>query len=62
MHIEKRKVGKRIKYFLSHSYREGAKVYKLRKYLGENLDSKLFEERKKIAEKLMLDEIHKYGP
>lgn len=60
MHIEKRKVGKGTKYFLSHSYREGAKVYKLRKYLGENLDSNLLEERKKIAEKLMLEEIHKY--
>lgn len=60
MHIEKRNVGKATKYFLSHSYREGAKVYKLRKYLGENLDPNLLEERKKIAEKLMLEEIHKY--
>ncbi|MBI2208646.1 Fic family protein [Candidatus Woesearchaeota archaeon] len=60
MHVEKRKVGKRIKYFLSHSYREGSKVYKFRKYLGQDLKENLLEERKKIAEKLILEEIHKY--
>jgi len=58
MHIEKRKVGNRIKYFLSHSYREGSKVNKIRKYLGQDLK---LEERKKIAEKLILEEIHKYN-
>ncbi len=56
MHIEKRKDGKRIKYFLAHSYREGSKVHKFRKYLGTKPDP----ERKKIAEKLILEEIHKY--
>ncbi|MEK6953284.1 MAG: Fic family protein, partial [Nanoarchaeota archaeon] len=61
MHIEKRKIGKRIKYFLSHSYREGPKVHKFRKYLGQDLKPELLEERKKIAEKLILKEIHKYN-
>ncbi len=60
MHIERRKVGMRIKYFLAHSYREGSKVYKFRKYLGQDLNLKLLEERKIIAEKLILEEIHKY--
>ena len=60
MHIEKRKAGKRIKYFLAHSYREGQKVCKFRKYLGMDLKLDLLEERKKIAEKLILEEIHKY--
>ena len=60
MHIEKRKVGKRIKYFLSHSYREGKKVHKFRKYLGQDLKASLLEERKLIAEKLILEEIHRY--
>ena len=60
MHIEKRKVGKRIKYFLSHSYREGQKVHKFRKYLGQDLRQNLLEERKVIAEKLILEEIHRY--
>jgi len=60
MHVEKRKSGKVTKYFLSHSYREGNKVYKFRKYLGQDLNQNVLEERKKIAEKLILEEIHKY--
>jgi len=61
MHIEKRNDGKRIKYYLAHSYREGKKVYKFRKYLGQNLKKEKLNERKKIAEKLILEEIHKYN-
>lgn len=60
MHIEKRTVGSRIKYYLAHSYREGAKVHKFRKYLGRNLHKTRLSERKQIAEKLILEEIHKY--
>ena len=60
MHIEKRKQGKQIKYFLAHSYREGQKVHKFRKYLGHNLKHDLLKERTIIAEKLILEEIHKY--
>lgn len=61
MHIEKRKTGKIIKYFLAHSYREGQKVYKFRKYLGQDLKPSLLKEREKIAEKLILEEIYKYN-
>jgi Fic family protein len=60
MHVEIRKEGKKKKYFLSHSYREGAQVHKFRKYLGQDLKTTLLEERKNIAEKLILEEIHKY--
>ncbi|MFH1608362.1 MAG: Fic family protein [archaeon] len=60
MNIEKRKVGKKIKYYLAHSYREGKKVHKFRKYLGTNLSATKLKERKTIAEKLILEEIHKY--
>ncbi len=60
MNIEKRKQGKKTKYYLAHSYREGKKVHKFRKYLGTDLDKKKLEERKGIAEKLILEEIHKY--
>jgi len=60
MHIEKRKVGKRVKYFLAHSYREGSKVHKFRKYLGQDLQPRLLEKRKNIAEKLILEEVHRY--
>ncbi len=58
MHIEKRKSGKGIKYYLAYSYREGTKVHKFRKYLGHDLTK--LNERKKIAEKLILEEIHRY--
>ena len=60
MHIEERKVGGRVKYFLSHSYREGRKVHKFRKYLGQDLTREKLRERRQIAEKLILEEIHKY--
>ena len=60
MHIEKRKQKDKIKYYLAHSYREGIKVLKFRKYLGQDLAKEKLDERKKIAEKLILEEIHKY--
>ena len=60
MHLEKRRVGKRTKYFLAHSYREGRRVHKFRKYLGQDLKQEILKERSKIAEKLILEEIHRY--
>ena len=38
MYIEKRKDGRGIKYYLSHSFREGNKVHKIRKFLGKNMN------------------------
>jgi len=61
MHIEKRKQEKGVKYYLAHSYREGKKVHKFRKYLGHDLKKSILEERKKIAEKLISDEIGRYN-
>ncbi|MEK6847289.1 MAG: Fic family protein [Nanoarchaeota archaeon] len=61
MIIEKRQVGRRTKYYLAHSFREGAKVHKIRKFLGSNLPKKLLDERAKIARGLILDEINKYN-
>jgi len=55
MHLEKRTSGNRIKYYLAHSYREGSKVHKFRKYLGQDLKKDKIEERKKMAEKLILE-------
>ncbi|MBU1199612.1 MAG: Fic family protein [Nanoarchaeota archaeon] len=60
MHLEKRKENGKTKYFLAHSYREGNKVHKFRKYLGIDLKPDKLTERKEIAEKLILEEIHKY--
>lgn len=61
MHVEKRRQKGKIKYYLAHSYREGSKVHKFRKYLGQDLTSEKLNERKQIAEKLILEEIHKYN-
>jgi len=60
MHIEKRKADRKVKYYLAHSYREGSKVHKFRKFLGQDLSKEKLQERKVIAEKLILEEIHKY--
>lgn len=60
MHIEKRKTRGKIKYYLAHSYREGDKVHKLRKYLGLGLSVKLLRQREIIAQRLILQEINKY--
>ena len=60
MYLERRKLQKRIKYYLAHSFREGGKVYKIRKYLGEDLAKDEIDKRKKIAEKLILEEIHRH--
>src|SRR3989344_8865320 len=60
MYIEKRRIRKGKKYYLSHSFGEGNKIHKIRKYLGRDLSTELLEERKQKAEKLILDEINEY--
>lgn len=60
MYVEKRKKGKKTKYFLAHSFREGDKIHKIRKYLGADLNKTLLEERKNKAEKLILEDINQY--
>tara|TARA_Y100000034_G_scaffold128339_1_gene182718 strand:+ start:501 stop:1442 length:942 start_codon:yes stop_codon:yes gene_type:complete len=61
MYIEKRKQGKKTKYYLAHSFREDGKIHKIRKYLGMDLKKELLEERKKIARKLILEEVNQYN-
>jgi Fic family protein len=60
MYIEKRKEGKKIKYYLAHSFREGGKVHKIRKFLGKNIDDKELKERVSKAQKIILEEIGQY--
>jgi len=60
MYIEKRKTKNGIKYYLGHSFREGTKIHKIRKYLGKDLDEKALKEREEKAGKLILDEINEY--
>jgi Fic family protein len=38
MYIEKRVIGRHTKYFLVYSYRDNAKVRKIRRYLGQDLE------------------------
>lgn len=61
MHVEKRILGRKVKYYLAYSYREGSQVHKFRKYLGQDLKPEQLRERRQIAEKLILEEIHKYN-
>ncbi|HLC31070.1 MAG TPA: Fic family protein [Candidatus Nanoarchaeia archaeon] len=61
MHIEKRKVGKKVKYYLAHSLREGSKVHKIRKFLGVDLNKTMLEERVAKSKELILEEIEKYN-
>lgn len=60
MYTEKRKSKGRVKYYLGHSFREGGKVHKIRKFLGLNLDEKTLKEREEKAKVLILEEIQKY--
>lgn len=60
MYVENRKTKKGIKYFLSHSFREGWNIHKIRKLLGTNLSEEVLNERIEKAKELILDEINKY--
>ncbi len=61
MYVEKRKVGKKTKYYLGHSFREGSKVHKARKFLGINLNKTLLDQRIEKGKHLILEEIEKYN-
>ncbi|MFH0978342.1 MAG: Fic family protein [Candidatus Woesearchaeota archaeon] len=50
MHVEIRKKGKKTKYYLAHSFREGGKVRKIRKYLGEGISKDQIKEKLQKAE------------
>jgi len=60
MNIEVRKVGKNKKYYLAHSFREGKKVKKIRRYLGANLSSKEISKLKKRAEEIIKQQLQSY--
>lgn len=60
MNIEIRKVGKKKKYYLAHSFREGKKVKKIRCYLGVNLSEKQLNLLKNRAEEIIKQQINSY--
>lgn len=57
MFIEKRKLGKSLKYYLVYSYREKDKVRKIRRYLGLNLSKKELENARQKAEVQIKEEL-----
>jgi len=60
MFIEKRNVKGKIKYYLAHTFREGGRVHKIRKYLGADLLKEELGDRKNKAVKLIEEEINEY--
>lgn len=60
MFIEIRKAGKRKKYYLAHTFREGKKIRKVARYLGADLPKKKLEELRKRAEALINEQIKSY--
>ena len=60
MNIEIRKAGKKKKYYLAHSFREGKKVKKIRRYLGADLNKQKLEALKKRAEEILKLQIESY--
>jgi Fic family protein len=58
MHIEKRRVGKKTKYYLAHALRADGKVKKLRVYLGTDEGSA--DKQRNRAEQIIKDRIKAY--
>ncbi|MFH1127239.1 MAG: Fic family protein [archaeon] len=57
MHLEVRELGKRKKYYLAHSFRDGKRVKKVSFYLGANLSLKEIALKRKHAEKVIEERI-----
>jgi Fic family protein len=60
MYLEVRKLGKSKAYYLGHSFREGGKIHKIRRFLGTNLTEAQIKELRPKAEKIILAEIERY--
>lgn len=60
MFIEVRKAGKKKKYYLAHTFREGRKIRKIIRYLGADLSKKNLEVLRERAEVLIKEQIKSY--
>ena len=60
MNIEVREAGKSRKYYLAHSFREGKRVIKIRRYLGTNLSKAEIEKLRIRAEDIIRQQIQSY--
>jgi len=60
MFIEKRKQGKKTKYYLIHSYRLGKKTKRISRYLGSNLSEKELKRLKARAKQIIIEQIKEH--
>ena len=60
MNLEIRKQGRKKKYYLAHSFREGKKVKKIRRYLGINLTKEQLNKLRLRAEEIIRQQIESY--
>lgn len=60
MYLEKRKTTHGLKYYLSHSFREGGKVKKTRVYIGVNLKKSVLDLRVDKAKKLLIQQLNSF--
>ncbi len=60
MFVEIRKAGKKKKFYLVNSFREGKKVIKIRRYLGMDLSGKELENKKLKAEVFIREQLKVY--
>ncbi|MEK6918798.1 MAG: Fic family protein [Nanoarchaeota archaeon] len=60
MYLEKRKTVHGLKYYLSHSFREGGKVKKTRVYIGVNLKKKILDGRVEKAKTLLIQQLNSF--
>ncbi|MBI4210322.1 MAG: Fic family protein [Candidatus Diapherotrites archaeon] len=60
MFLEVREVAGKKKYYLVHSFRQGKKVGKIRRYLGTNLSKEKLEELKRIAEMQIIQRMNAF--
>ena len=60
MYLEKRKTAHGLKYYLSHSFREGGKVKKTRVYIGVNLKKAVLNQRVDKAKILLVQQLNSF--
>jgi len=60
MYLEKRKNKHSVKYYISHSFREGGKVHKIRVYLGSNISQEMLKQREDKAKQLLLQQLNSF--
>lgn len=60
MYLETRKNKHSTKYYLSHSFREGEKVQKIRVYLGSNISNDVLNQRQTKARELLTQQLNSF--